>query len=579
MAQSFCLTPSSSTNISLNSSSQMRTTNNSYYCLRVYFHVIRRSNGTGGQTLNSVNEAFNILNNDFNPHNIFFDWNNQIDYIDSDFHYNNPTTAIYNVNNHQDGIDIYLFDDSSSAGGRANGVGQSSEFWVSGSYWKAPFGSLVNSHVISHEMGHVLFLWHTHHGTYDEGGNDNPCAELVNGTNSSNCGDYVIDTPADPHLHFDVNQTTCQWNSSGTDSNGDYYNPDEKLIMSYTDIYCMQYFSPKQGERMRNSINTLPYLQQVLSNYCHTIEGPDEMCVGVSSTYSITNVPYGATINWGYPTNKMYVISGQGTPNCTFGAFTSGNDNYITTTITYNGNTNVYVKNINIISGSTQQIPSIIIAPDNPFNLICCGQTYTFSHAVCNNNCTNIEWTFNIYYQNPLDFYVFSNKGNIGSITAQKNTLAPLIVGARARNLPQNCGTPTAWSNEISRYYGTVSSNSRLSSDINNYNNELPLNEYYSNSDNNLHIETVDLYIWLEYKFGNRNLEKNEIEKIKRFIENEKHFKNVKVQIYNFYGIKVFDNDFKQGNYIINLSNFEIGVYFIKYNYGNILNTKTIIKN
>ena len=173
--QNFCFTPSTSSNLSLNSSYQMRSSNNNSYCLKIYFHVIRRSNGTGGQSVESVEEAFNILNQDFNPQNISFNWDSQIDYIDNDSYYSSPTTAIFNVNNHQDGIDIYLYDDSSSAGGRANGVGQSSEFWVSGSYWKTPNNPLTRSHVISHEMGHVLYLWHTHHGTYNEGGNDNPC--------------------------------------------------------------------------------------------------------------------------------------------------------------------------------------------------------------------------------------------------------------------------------------------------------------------------------------------------------------------------------------------------------------------
>lgn len=275
--QNFCFTPSTTSNLSFNSSYQMKNVNNNSYCLKVYFHVIRRSNGTGGQTLESVNEAYNILNQDFNPQNISFYWDNQINYIDNDTYYSVPTTAIYNINNHQDGIDIYLFDESSNAGGRANGVGQSSEFWVSGSYWKSPYNSLTISHVISHEMGHVLYLWHTHHGTYNEGGNDNPCPELVNGSNSSTCGDYVEDTPADPHLQFDVNQATCQWNSSAMDTNGDYYNPDEKLIMSYTDVNCMQYFSSKQGERMRNAIATLPYLQQTATTNCSVWSGKPEI--------------------------------------------------------------------------------------------------------------------------------------------------------------------------------------------------------------------------------------------------------------------------------------------------------------
>ncbi len=278
--------------------------------MKIYFHVIRRSNGTGGQSIESVNEAFNILNQDFNPHNISFNWDNQIDYIDNDSYYSSPTTAIFNVNNHQDGIDIYLYDDSSSAGGRANGVGQSSEFWVSGSYWKTPNNPLTRSHVISHEMGHVLYLWHTHHGTYNEGGNDNPCPELVNGSNSDTCGDYVTDTPADPHLQFDVNQSTCEWNSSGTDANGDTYNPDEKNVMSYTDVNCMEYFSEGQGERMRNAINTLPYLQQVVTDNClvQKLSSIEQLCYDNSQTLSISDISNNST-TWQVSSNVTILSS------------------------------------------------------------------------------------------------------------------------------------------------------------------------------------------------------------------------------------------------------------------------------
>lgn len=266
--QQLCHTPAQTNNNFFNKSTYLRTSsNNDSYCLRVYIHVIRRSDGTGGQTVSAVNQAFQILNQDFNPHNISFSWDNTIDYINNTSYYNSPSSAIFNVNNHTDGIDIYLYDDNASSGGLANGVGGSSEFYVSGSFWNAPFQSLITSHVISHEMGHVLFLWHTHHGTYPEGGNDNPCAELVNGSNSSTCGDYVTDTPADPYIQFNVN-SSCQWQGSGTDANGDNYNPDEQNIMAYTTPQCMSYFTSLQGLRMRNSIASLPYLQQTIENCC-----------------------------------------------------------------------------------------------------------------------------------------------------------------------------------------------------------------------------------------------------------------------------------------------------------------------
>jgi hypothetical protein len=269
--QQLCHTPAQTNNNFLNKSAyMMETNNNNSYCLRVYFHVIRRSDGTGGQSVAAVNQAFQILNQDFNSHNINFSWNNTIDYINNTIYFNNPSSNIFNVNNNPNGIDIYLYDDSANPGGLANGVGGSSEFYVSGKFWNTPFQSLITSHVISHEMGHVIFLWHTHHGTYPEGGNDNPCAELVNGNNSSTCGDYVTDTSADPHIQFNVN-ASCNWLGSGTDANGQNYDPDEQNIMAYTSPQCMSYFTSLQGLRMRNAIATLPYLQQCLVNCCADI--------------------------------------------------------------------------------------------------------------------------------------------------------------------------------------------------------------------------------------------------------------------------------------------------------------------
>ena len=272
--QKFCHTPNHSKNQFLNTMMRSSSLSDNSYCVKIYMHVIRNTNGTGGQTTSAVNQTFQILNDDYNPHDISFSWDGVIDYIDNSTYYNNPnhgwspTTppTIFGVNNHQDGIDIYLYDDSIGGSGLANGVGESSEFYVTGS-WGSTNKSLITSHVISHEMGHVLFLWHTFHGTA-EGGTDNPCAELVNGSNSSTCGDYVTDTPADPHLQFNVSFPNCQWTGSGTDANGDSYDPDELNIMAYTLPDCMDYITPLQGSRARNAIATLPFLQQTVVSCC-----------------------------------------------------------------------------------------------------------------------------------------------------------------------------------------------------------------------------------------------------------------------------------------------------------------------
>lgn len=282
IAQDFCLTPANS-NFS-GAESQIANMNESGpFFLKIYVHVIRQSNGTGGQSNNEVDEALLFLDQDFNPHNIFFVWDCQIDYIDNDAYFDSPSGSIFNINSHTDGIDVYLYNDhlqpSPSGNGLANGIG-SSAFYVFGNYWEAPHGSLVRSHVISHEMGHCLNLWHTWQGP-------NGCAELVDGSNCNGCGDLVCDSPASPGLGFNVDPNTCDWLGSGTDSNGDAYMPNEAIIMEYSHPDCMSYFTDGQGQRMRNSINTLAVLQATI-----TMDDPSPCnCTDIYNLTTTINTP------------------------------------------------------------------------------------------------------------------------------------------------------------------------------------------------------------------------------------------------------------------------------------------------
>lgn len=241
------------------------------FCIKTYVHVIRKSDGTGGQSVSDVYQALSFLDASYNPHNIYFRWNHQIDYIDNSQLYANPSGAVFNINNHSDGLDIYLYDDSNGFLGHT-GVGSADEgktaVFVAGYFLDNHnvIFPLVKSHVLSHEVGHVLFLWHTHHGTGEITNDPNQCPELVNGSNSDICGDYVTDTPADPNMGYNVDLDTCEWQGSGEDENGDSYEPDEHNIMSYTQPKCMRYFTPKQSARMKNAMAKIPRLQ-LISNY------------------------------------------------------------------------------------------------------------------------------------------------------------------------------------------------------------------------------------------------------------------------------------------------------------------------
>jgi hypothetical protein len=260
-AQTFCNTvPGSGAIGDLSGYGNFGNTSGPYF-LRIYIHVIRRTDGTGGQTPEQVREALAYLDQDFNPHNIFFVWDCEIDYIDNTFYYNsNGTSAVFNVNSHTDGIDIYFFRDQPAPGATGNGLAQNigaKAFYVMGNYWNPPYGSLVRSHVTSHEMGHCLGLWHTFQ-------TQSGCTSFVNGTNCSTCGDFVCDTPADPGWGFQINYPQCTWLNSGNDPNGDPYAPDPHQVMAYTHPDCMEYFSTGQGERMRQIISITPILQACL---------------------------------------------------------------------------------------------------------------------------------------------------------------------------------------------------------------------------------------------------------------------------------------------------------------------------
>jgi len=279
ISQEFCHTRIENIINELNTNPLIRSSNNNQYSIKVYFHVIRNSVGGGGFSFDDVQKGFRTLNNDFNPHNISFCWDKYIDYIHDSRFYNTPTYGavfdnfgnivtrpwIFDVNRHQDGIDIYLFKEHLGGGliGTIDeSIHNSSALMIGGS---TQYGNVLDGKIISHEMGHVLFLHHTFHGTSPQ--TSGSCLELVNASNGEICGDFVKDTPANPcaFCPFDGN---CNYTGNAKDSNGETYMPDLKNIMSYAGGACPLYFSLGQGLRMRNAIASLPHLQQRLSTCC-----------------------------------------------------------------------------------------------------------------------------------------------------------------------------------------------------------------------------------------------------------------------------------------------------------------------
>lgn len=215
--------------------------------LPVTFHVIRRSDGSGGLEEVDLSVALNYLNTAFVQVGFQFYQYGDVNYIDDDLAYHSDDPAlIYDRAAGtivQDVINVlwtptlregdaypyreYIFHESRLA------------------------ASPRYPSVFAHEMGHFFGLSHTH----------GPCNTLCGGVkecpDGSNCataGDFLCDTPADPMLLGKVSQPpNCEYDGSDAAPAAcgpTPYAPPVRNIMSYSVWTCMDEFSPMQIAKM-----------------------------------------------------------------------------------------------------------------------------------------------------------------------------------------------------------------------------------------------------------------------------------------------------------------------------------------
>ena len=249
-AQGFCLTGGGYTNQVPEGYNVSGTAS-----LRVYFHIVTK----GNFSIVQEDLCLGILNGDFIGEISFIKCG--VDYIESSEFFNpaslkddNIFRKLITTKAHSDGIDIYILNPDPFQKGyvRTSGIPGTALAIGGGNNNE----SLYDSHAISHAMGHCLGLFHTYHGTDKNDGEG--CAEHANGDNSKTCGDYVWDTPADPHV------TNCFGDTTAVDENGVNYCPARGVFMADTSPNCPYYFTPGQKKRMKHYIATSSVLQPVV---------------------------------------------------------------------------------------------------------------------------------------------------------------------------------------------------------------------------------------------------------------------------------------------------------------------------
>ena len=95
---------------------------------------------------------------------------------------------------------------------------------------------------LTHQMGHLFNLYHTHETILG--------TELV--ARPGNCnvaGDRCCDTDADPNIEGMVN-TNCIYTGTAKDQNNTFYMPSTKNFMSFSNDYCRCFFSNTQFQRI-----------------------------------------------------------------------------------------------------------------------------------------------------------------------------------------------------------------------------------------------------------------------------------------------------------------------------------------
>lgn len=298
-------------------------------------HILRRSDGTGGMSLTTLNQVMAVTNSYYllNGFGIqFYFCGTTPDYVDNDTEYDSFSNETLVTQGHDatNAMNQYYVNSfASGAGGYAyypaNDLFSTRSFIMNEVENEEDMGNRL----IPHELGHNFNLVHTFGqrtgtGTLGSG----TTLELVTRDAGANCtteGDYVCDTPADPYNISGANLTYANGcpqydpNSTARDANGQAYSPSISNIMSYY-FPCVHDFTAGQHDRMQAAL-ALRQTHTAYSLNCPstTVPAPTNLAASVHNNSIVLTWEDNGTNEMGYfiersssPTSGFLPIGGVG---------------------------------------------------------------------------------------------------------------------------------------------------------------------------------------------------------------------------------------------------------------------------
>lgn len=232
----------------------------------VTVHVLGTDAGTGYYPTEDIFRAFCQLNVDFEPLNIRFHIEGDLNYINNTAWYShdnfNDGTIMMETNRVPGTFNCYIVEEATGAGGYYNPVSDAVALAIGNL-------NLTTWHTWTHEAGHYFTLMHTFLGWEGiEYNLDDPTPETVSGwfssipverMDGSNCllaSDGFCDTPPD-YLSYTFNCDADGFSLQlQKDPDSVFFRSDGGNYMSYADGICNSFFSAEQEAAIRaNLIN------------------------------------------------------------------------------------------------------------------------------------------------------------------------------------------------------------------------------------------------------------------------------------------------------------------------------------